>query len=567
MGAEHTRRARCAQASDASRHGARLPRLVGRTTTVREWRGDAARHGKGVSARARRRAARDDECGAGGEGVLAKGRGGVVACVSLSLIFLPCNNAFTPASTTPAPVPEPKREPEIDLAPDLAPPRPAFLAEAASTTDSGLTNLSMEAQVGSPPRVVDSASTLSAPSMADNLSTTVHTGREGSPHPVAPLSHPLSETRTSSRPSSTSSDSKFVEGFVTPTPTPGASDPPAAPLLASGGGGGAYVSSPSPFSEPSGTTEGIPAPPNSLATTVDSSQSGAGVKLFSGPNVASPSPLPSSFSPPSFSASHNTKENAGSDLSAPSARWEQKTESEGPSAPQNSLAAGAPDVVAPTAPSGVLPAGSDSGFGMGSASLNSSAIKDNYPADVAASFIAADSDTRAQANTQPLGLGSASLNSDALKDTYPADTPASFIAANATPTTQTNATPTTQTQTFGLGSASLNSSALKDNYPADTPADFVAANPDVHGAEASKAAHANSNAGPGESSVQAGAGPGEVTPQAHDERADSKVGESEVAGGHGDEGEADGKGAGEGEHKEKKPKLIQRLKEKMHIGH
>ncbi|KAJ6554630.1 hypothetical protein B0H19DRAFT_1294555 [Mycena capillaripes] len=228
--------------------------------------------------------------------------------------------------------------------------------------------------------------------------------------------------------------SKFVEGFFTPMPTPGASDPPNAPLLASGG---VYVSF-SPYNEPSGTTGGIPAPPNSLATTLDASSqsgSGTGVKLFSGDRAER------------FNGSKR-------------AQWEEgkNSVSEGPPVPQNSLATGAPNVAPPTAPNGVLPAGSSSGSGF--------------------------------------EMGPPSLNSSALKDNYPADRPASFVAANATPTTHTNATPTTQThatpttqhtQTFGLGSASLNSSALKDNYPADTPASFIAANPDVHGVAASKA--------------------------------------------------------------------------------
>ncbi|KAJ6557528.1 hypothetical protein B0H19DRAFT_1290529 [Mycena capillaripes] len=138
---------------------------------------------------------------------------------------------------------------ETQFIPDLAPPHPPFLTNAnadSGTTGRGITNLSTEAQAGSfrepfsasasPPPVSASARSMF---VADNLSITVPTGHTDSLHPVAPLSPPLPETNAPSSPPA----SKFVESFVTPTPTPNFESESEDALLSSGG---TYVSSPSP---------------------------------------------------------------------------------------------------------------------------------------------------------------------------------------------------------------------------------------------------------------------------------------------------------------------------------
>ncbi|KAJ7186034.1 hypothetical protein C8R46DRAFT_1343126 [Mycena filopes] len=126
---------------------------------------------------------------------------------------------------------------------DLTPPRPPFAADA-------LSNLSTEAQAGS----MDSTSTLSgAPSARDNASTLVHTGAPGSPHPVAPLHLP-----TLGR----DSPSRFVEDLGTP---PAVASPEPISLASVSA---SEVASPEPISS-SEPSEGVPAPPNSAATTLD----------------------------------------------------------------------------------------------------------------------------------------------------------------------------------------------------------------------------------------------------------------------------------------------------------
>ncbi|KAJ7046043.1 hypothetical protein C8F04DRAFT_338685 [Mycena alexandri] len=140
---------------------------------------------------------------------------------------------------------------------ELAPPRPPFAAE-----ESRLSNLSTEAQAGSLP---PTDSGLSTPRDGDstNLSTMVHTGTSGSPHPVAPLSLPSTPI---------SSDSKFIENLVTP-PTVASPEPISASSLSSGAG---FISS-------SEASEGIPAPPNSKATTLDDYSD-----MSAGPDVVPP---------------------------------------------------------------------------------------------------------------------------------------------------------------------------------------------------------------------------------------------------------------------------------------
>ncbi|KAJ7117273.1 hypothetical protein C8R43DRAFT_934733, partial [Mycena crocata] len=179
---------------------------------------------------------------------------------------------------------------ESDADKQMTPPRPPFVNE-----DSAMRKLSTEAQAGSlHPPLGDSLSTLSVGkdsslSVADhdhesslpaddahsiaaesNLSTAVHTGRASSPHPVAPLSNPLTSA------SASSSTSKFVEDLATPphvtSPSP-LSPPESDSHLALTSP--ALVSSPDalPSSEGFSSTsqsEGLPAPPNSLATTFDS---------------------------------------------------------------------------------------------------------------------------------------------------------------------------------------------------------------------------------------------------------------------------------------------------------
>ncbi|KAK7055695.1 hypothetical protein R3P38DRAFT_1366021 [Favolaschia claudopus] len=167
---------------------------------------------------------------------------------------------------------------------ELSPPRPAFASE--DTDSSNLTNISTKAEAGSlPPLPHDSASTLgqvepqlSTPAAAlpplppsdsysqpntntellstntemDKLSTTVHTGAAGSPHPVAPLSPP------DTPPAIAGESSRFVESMTTPPAQMSASP---APLSSSN----ASASTPADSSSSSTAyKEGIRAPHNTL---------------------------------------------------------------------------------------------------------------------------------------------------------------------------------------------------------------------------------------------------------------------------------------------------------------
>ncbi|KAF8187613.1 hypothetical protein K438DRAFT_1972754 [Mycena galopus ATCC 62051] len=164
----------------------------------------------------------------------------------------------------------------------LKPPRPPFAAN--DTQGSGLSNLSTEAQAGSLlPPLGDSVSTLG------NVSTTVHTGTAGSPHPVAPLS-PLPSPPEHSPSSTPPVISKFVEGLPTP---PAHTDSPM-PLSSTEE---APFPAPVELSEESGRSEGVPAPPNSLA----SPENGTGTGFAAGAPDVMPPPAPNVILDPSTS--------------------------------------------------------------------------------------------------------------------------------------------------------------------------------------------------------------------------------------------------------------------------
>ncbi|KAJ7764388.1 hypothetical protein B0H16DRAFT_444648 [Mycena metata] len=177
--------------------------------------------------------------------------------------------AYFPSSTSSA-----------SLDSDLAPPRPPFAAGEGSR----LSNLSTEAQAGS--MLSDPSTPREGDRDSANISMMVHTGASGSPHPVAPLSDSLPSTPMSLP--NPNSDSKFVENLVTP-PTVASPDPVSLSSASAAG----FVSSPDPMSSSSVSgdgfissseaSEGIPAPPNSKATTLDYSD------MSAGPDVVPPS--------------------------------------------------------------------------------------------------------------------------------------------------------------------------------------------------------------------------------------------------------------------------------------
>ncbi|KAJ6540447.1 hypothetical protein B0H19DRAFT_1239717 [Mycena capillaripes] len=72
----------------------------------------------------------------------------------------------------------------------VRPPRPPFAADDIGSAQSGLSNLSTEAQAGSLRHLgaSDSSTHGTTTQSAENLGTIMHTGTPGSPHPVAPLS-------------------------------------------------------------------------------------------------------------------------------------------------------------------------------------------------------------------------------------------------------------------------------------------------------------------------------------------------------------------------------------------
>ncbi|KAF7369623.1 hypothetical protein MVEN_00293100 [Mycena venus] len=117
---------------------------------------------------------------------------------------------------------------------DLQPPRPPFATDDTGSVKSGLSNLSTEAQAGSLRHLGagDSSSTLGAGAQSDaeNLSTIVHTGTPGSPHPVAPLSRLVkSSERTGTPPTSfsTTVDSNQNKAPMSPLAGPDVLPPPA----------------------------------------------------------------------------------------------------------------------------------------------------------------------------------------------------------------------------------------------------------------------------------------------------------------------------------------------------
>ncbi|KAJ7626835.1 hypothetical protein FB45DRAFT_1059759 [Roridomyces roridus] len=104
------------------------------------------------------------------------------------------------------------RTDEQILPADLPPPRAPFAGNVPSHRDSGLSQLSTQAQAGSEPSLPLPTSS-SETTLTSNLSTVVHTGREGSPHPVAPLRAPPAR-----------SGSRFVESETMKTPSDLSSD-------------------------------------------------------------------------------------------------------------------------------------------------------------------------------------------------------------------------------------------------------------------------------------------------------------------------------------------------------
>ncbi|KAJ6540442.1 hypothetical protein B0H19DRAFT_1077848 [Mycena capillaripes] len=115
----------------------------------------------------------------------------------------------------------------------VRPPRPPFATDDIGSAQSGLSNLSTEAQAGSLRRLGagESSPTLGTTTQStDNLSTIVHTGTPGSPHPVAPLSRLVdSSEKTGIPPTSFSAtvDSNKNKAQVAPLAGPDALPPSA----------------------------------------------------------------------------------------------------------------------------------------------------------------------------------------------------------------------------------------------------------------------------------------------------------------------------------------------------
>ncbi|KAJ6452463.1 hypothetical protein C8R45DRAFT_1193880 [Mycena sanguinolenta] len=175
----------------------------------------------------------------------------------------------------------------------LKPPRPPFAAN--DTQSSNLSNLSTKAQAGSLPPLTDSDA--GSVSTIGDISTTVHTGRSASPHPVAPLSRPLSppsvsEAAVPARRQTPPVLSKFIEGLTTPPPHTDSPVPFLPPTSASPVPHRPHEHREHAPGESSGQSEGVPAPANSLATDM-SVDGGAvapgGVGLTAGaPDVVAP---------------------------------------------------------------------------------------------------------------------------------------------------------------------------------------------------------------------------------------------------------------------------------------
>ncbi|KAJ6527389.1 hypothetical protein B0H19DRAFT_1385412 [Mycena capillaripes] len=191
---------------------------------------------------------------------------------------------------------------------ELEPPHPPFASGTNYGNGSNLSNLSTEVQVGSPPVLSQrgSASTLSVQASsntgtgANTSSTNVHTGGSASPHPFAPPDT-SAFTRTATPPPELNAF-KSLDGLPTPP-------------VSSSSHSSSYVSSPAMISDVSSSeqSEGIPAPPNSKATTFDSDD----FAELNSPNVLPPPAVQRILGPHAFAGDAEARDRDRTTLAVP----------------------------------------------------------------------------------------------------------------------------------------------------------------------------------------------------------------------------------------------------------